>query len=96
MPRKTRKTRKPNPSRGNVSLRDKIIRDFGYGAIVTPDMIRKRYRRSHSESYIGVILAKSEKSRKKSASPWVFTSRVGEGRYKIIRPYRRKNWKRSW
>ncbi|PJA26543.1 MAG: hypothetical protein CO189_10285 [candidate division Zixibacteria bacterium CG_4_9_14_3_um_filter_46_8] len=88
MPRKT--TWKPKTQKCNFCLRDKIIRDYGYGAVVTPEMIRKRYSRAHSTSYIGVILAKSEKSRKRSASPWVFTWRVGEGRYKIIRPYRRK------
>ncbi|GEM_PF-3178416 len=92
MPRKT--TRRNYNPRPKLSLREKIIRDFGYGKVVTTEMLRKKYGRSHSPSYIGVILAKCEKSRRKSASPWVFTWRVGEGRYKIIRPYKRKNWRR--
>ena len=95
MPRKTKKYNRGTTQTGKVCLRDKIIRDYGYGKVVTPEMLRKRYGRTHSVSYIGVILAKSEKTRKKSASPWVFTWRVGEGRYKIIRPYRRKNWRPS-
>jgi hypothetical protein len=96
MPRKPRRRTRPNTApRSRLCLRDKIIRDFGYGKVVTPEMLRRKYGRSHSASYIGVILAKSEKSRKKSASPWVFTWRVGEGRYKIIRPYKRRN-RHSW
>ncbi|MBD3170384.1 MAG: hypothetical protein GF307_12945 [candidate division Zixibacteria bacterium] len=95
MPRKRRTRKTTTTPRNKMCLRDKIIRDYGYGKVVTPEMLRKRYGRTHSESYIGVILAKSEKSRKKSASPWVFTWRVGEGRYKIIKPYKRRNWRSS-
>ena len=59
-----------------ITLREKILRDYGVGKVVTPQMLWKRYGRKHSKDYIGSVLATGEKSRKNSPCRYVFTWRV--------------------
>jgi len=79
------------PKKVQLTLGQKIIRDYGYGKVINPDMLRRKYGRSYSESYLKAFLSRHEKTRKASSALRVFFWRVSEGRYKVIRPYKRRD-----
>jgi hypothetical protein len=92
--RKKKEVDMPKRKKQYLTLREKILQDYGVGKVVTPRMLWKRYGRKHSKDYIGSVLATGERSRKNSPCKYVFTWRVGEGRYKIVKPAVRRNWKK--